>query len=73
MNLQYIVDTKGYKNGVLLSLNDWDKIQKDLEELKRLKNKKIFMAELHEAVEEMKLIKKGKLEARNAENFLNEL
>ncbi len=73
MNLQYIVDTKGYKNGVLLSLNDWDKIQKDLEELKRLKNKKIFMAEFHEAVEEMKLIKKGKLEARNAENFLNEL
>ena len=73
MNLQYIVDSKGYKNGVLLSLNDWDKIQKDLKELKQLKNKKIFMAELYEAVEEMKLIKKGKLEARNAEDFLNEL
>ncbi|MFH1001030.1 MAG: hypothetical protein V1783_09335 [Bacteroidota bacterium] len=73
MDLQYITDNQGHKNGVLLSLNDWVKIQKDLEELQRLRNKKIFMAELAEAVEEMKQIKESKLEARNAEDFLNEL
>ncbi|MGI6322915.1 MAG: hypothetical protein ACOXZO_06315 [Bacteroidales bacterium] len=73
MNLQYITDTKGHKSAVLLPLKDWEQIQKDLGELKRLRNKKLFMTELAEAVEEMKLIKKGKKQARNAEDFLNEL
>jgi PHD/YefM family antitoxin component YafN of YafNO toxin-antitoxin module len=73
MNLQYITDTKGHKSAVLLPLKDWEQIQKDLGELKRLRNKKLFMTELAEAVEEMKLIKKGKKQARNAEDFFNEL
>jgi hypothetical protein len=32
-----------------------------------------LMSEIREAVEEMKLIRKGKKKARNAEDFLNEL
>lgn len=35
--------------------------------------KALLMGELREAVEEMKLIKAGKKEACNAEDFLNEL
>jgi PHD/YefM family antitoxin component YafN of YafNO toxin-antitoxin module len=73
MNLQYITDTKGHKSAVQLPLKDWEQIQKDLEELERLRNKKLFMTELAEAVEEMKLIMEGKKQARNAEDFLNEL
>lgn len=73
MNLQYITDKKGNKNAVQLPMKDWKLIQKDLEELERLRNKKLFMAELAEAVEEMKQIKEGKMQARNAEDFLNEL
>jgi hypothetical protein len=73
MNLQFITDGKGHKNGVQMPLQDWEQIQKDLEELNRLRNKKIFMTELAEAVEEMKKIKEGKIQARNAEDFLNEL
>ncbi len=73
MKLQYITDTKGHKSAVQLPLKDWEQIQKDLGELERLRNKKLFMAELAEAVEEMKLIKEDKLKARNAEDFLNEL
>lgn len=73
MNLQYITDTKGRKSAVLLPMEEWEQIEKDLGELKRLRNKKIFMTELAEAVEEMKLIKEGKMEARNAEEFFNEL
>jgi PHD/YefM family antitoxin component YafN of YafNO toxin-antitoxin module len=73
INLQYITDLKGKKNAVQLPLNDWEQIQKDLDELERLRNKKLFMTELAEAVEEMKLIKEGKKQARNAEDFLNEL
>ena len=73
MDLQYITDKKGHKNAVQLPMKDWEKIQKDLGELERLRNKKQFMAELAEAVEEMKLVMDGKAQARNAEDFLNEL
>ncbi len=73
MNLQYIIDENGHKSGVQLPIHDWEKIQKDLEELERLRNKKLFLSELSEAVEEMKLIKEDKVKAHNAEDFLNEL
>ena len=73
MNLKYITDTKGHKSAVQLPLKEWERIQKDLDELERLRNKKLFLTELAEAVEEMKLIKEGKIQARNAEEFLNEL
>jgi hypothetical protein len=35
--------------------------------------KALLMSEIREAVEEMKLIKNGKKEAHNAEDFINEL
>jgi len=73
MNLQYITDGEGHKNAVQLTMKDWEKIQKDLAELSRLRNKKIFMLELAEAVEEMKQILEGKKQGRNVEDFLNEL
>jgi PHD/YefM family antitoxin component YafN of YafNO toxin-antitoxin module len=73
MNLQFIIDKKGHKSAVQLPMKDWEQIQKDLDELERLRNKKLFMTELAEAVEEMKLIKEGKKQARSAEEFLNEL
>lgn len=69
----FIIDKNGRKIAVQLPLKDWEQIQKDLEELDRLRNKKLFMAELAEAVEEMKLIMEGKKQARNAEDFINEL
>jgi len=73
MNLQYITDGKGHKNAVQLPLKEWEKIQKDLEELERLRNNKIFLSELAEAVAEMKLIKEGKLKARDAQELIDEL
>ncbi len=73
MNLQYITDKRGRKSAIQLPLKEWEQIQKDLVELDRLRNKKIFMTELAEAVEEMKLIMKGEKQARNAEDFINEL
>jgi hypothetical protein len=73
MNLQYITDTKGHKSAVQVPMKDWEQIQKDLRELERLRNKKLFMTELAEAVDEMRQIKEGKKQARNAEDFLDEL
>ena len=69
MNLQYITDTRGHKSAVQLPMKEWEQIQKDLLELERLRNKKLFMTELAEVVEEMKQIKEGKKQARNAEDF----
>lgn len=73
MNVQYITDTRGHKSAVQLPMKDWNQIQKDLGELEQLRNKKVFMTELAEAVEELKQIKEGKIQARNAEDLLNEL
>ncbi len=73
MNLQFITDTNGHKNGVLLTLRDWEKIQKELEELERLRDKRAFMADFKEAVEEVKLAKEGKIKLQSAKDFLNEL
>ena len=73
MNLYYISDEKGQTNAVQLPLAEWKEIQKQLVEFRRLKNKKQFMLDLAEAVEEMKLIKEGKLPARDVEDFLDEL
>lgn len=73
MNLQFITDEKGYKNAVQLPLSEWERIQKDLQELQRLRNKKLFLMELAEAVKELNLIKQGKLKARNVEDLINEL
>ncbi|PIE87994.1 MAG: hypothetical protein CSA04_04140 [Bacteroidetes bacterium] len=73
MNLQYITDGKGHKNAVQLPMKEWEKIQKDLEELGRLRNKKLFLSELAEAVAEVKLVKEGKLKARDAQDLIDEL
>jgi len=73
MDLQYITDNQGHKNGVLLSINDWNKIQKDLEELKMLRDKKAFFTGLKEAFSEVKLIKEGKKKANSFDDLLNEL
>ena len=73
MDIQYITDKKGHKSAVQLPMKDWEQIQKDLDELERLRNKKLFLTELAEAVEEMRQIKEGKKTASNAEDFINEL
>jgi hypothetical protein len=69
----FVIDDQGQKRAVQLPMKDWEQIKKDLEELERLRNKKIFLTELAEAVEELKQVKEGKIKARNAEELLNEL
>jgi len=73
MDIKYITDEKGKKNAVLLPMRDWEKIQKDLEAYQQLKIKKQFLLNLNEAIEEMKLVLHGQKEARDAEEFINEL
>jgi len=54
-------------------MNQNRQIQKALHELEQLRNKKLFLAELAEAVKEMNQIKVGKIHARDAKDFLIEL
>lgn len=72
-HLQYITDHKGNKNAVLLSLNEWEKIQRNLEDYKRLKDKRTFFEGLTNAFYEVKQITEGKKEPNSFDNLLNEL
>ncbi len=73
MQLQYLTDNSGNRNAVVLSINDWNRVQSDIEELKKLRNKKLFLIELQEAVMEMNLISEGKQNSRNLQDLINEL
>jgi hypothetical protein len=73
MNLQYLTDTKGHKNAVQLPIEDWEKIQHDLKELETLRDKKAFIYDLKESIDEVKLAKEGKVKLQSANDFLNEL
>lgn len=73
MNLQYITDIKGNKKAVQLPIEDWENIQNDLKELENLRDKKAFMYDLKESIEEVKLAKEGKIKLQSAKDFLNEL
>ena len=72
INLHFITNKQGQRSGVQLPIKDWEKIQIELEELDRLRNKKQFLSELAEAIEEMKQIKNGHVLARDADEFINE-
>ena len=76
MNLQYITDYSGHKNGVLLSITDWDKIQQDLNRLKKIETisvKNTFFLDLYDALEESKLHSEGKLKLKSAKSLIDEL
>jgi PHD/YefM family antitoxin component YafN of YafNO toxin-antitoxin module len=73
LHLQYITDQKGNKNAVLLSLNEWEKIQRDLDEYEKLKDKRTFFEGLTNAFHEVKLITEGKKKPNSFDDLLNEL
>ena len=76
MRLQYITDNLGHRNAILLSMTDWEDMQKKLKELKALriyKQKTAFLVGLKEALEESKLHSEGKIKLQTAKDFLNEL
>ncbi len=66
MTVQYLTDQKGKKTGVLVSIKDWEKIQKKL-------NTELFYEEFKESVREIKAFKSGKKQLKNVSDLLNEL
>ena len=78
MVLQVIKDNKGKDAGVFIPMQYWKKLKKKYTQLAHLETdeeptKSQLLKELKEAVLELKLIQEGKLTARSAKEFLNEL
>jgi len=59
--------------GVQLPIEDWEQIQNDLGEPQTLRDKKAFMYDLKDSVEEVKIAKEGKIKLQSAKDFLGEV
>ena len=76
MDIQYLWNNKGEKTGVVLPIEEWEKIKTLLEKLNKenLKPKEAICLEgLQEAIEEVNDYKAGKTELKNLDELLNEL
>jgi hypothetical protein len=77
MNLQYISDNRGKTTGVFIPIQEWELLKSKFkgleEEVLGDQSKEEILHGIQIAVEEMNLIKKGKLKARDAKDLLNEL
>jgi hypothetical protein len=77
MKLQVIQDSKGKATGVFIPYSEWKILKKQYKELEALENdepnKEQVLQGIREAVEEMKLIKAGKLKGRPVQELLDEI
>lgn len=77
MKLQVIEDAKGKATGVFIPISEWKKLQKRYNELVMPEHDEPSMSELldeiKQAVLELKSIEQGKLKAKPANEFINEL
>lgn len=77
MNLQYISDNKGKTTGVFIPIQEWEDLKSKYKELEeeeiRDQTKEEILQGIKQAVEEITLVKQGKLKARPIEDLLNEL
>lgn len=69
MDVSYVSDTKGNQTAVIIGIDEWEKI---IRKQKGMKAKLDVLTGLQEAVSEVNLIKKGKLEKRTLREFLDE-
>lgn len=77
MGLQLIQDSEGKTTGVYIPINEWKELKKQYQNLEALEyeepSKEQILQELKEAIQELKLVEQGKLNARPAKELLNEL
>lgn len=77
MNLQYISDNRGNTTGIFIPIQDWEALKSKFigleEEIYRNQTSEEIVEGLKQAVKEINLVKKGKLEARSAKDLLDEL
>ncbi len=69
MDVSYVSDIKGNQTAVIIGIDEWEKI---IKKQKRMKAKLDVLTGLQEAVNEVNLIKKGKLKKKTLRDFLDE-
>jgi hypothetical protein len=77
MNVQYISDNRGKTTGVFIPIQEWEGLKSKFKGLEEAEfgeqSKEEILQGLQQAVEELNLVKQGKLNARDAKDLLNEL
>jgi hypothetical protein len=77
MSLQIIQGGNGKLTGVFIPMNDWEIMKEEYQNLQAWEEpeptKAEILAGIKEAVEEVKLIKSGKIKAKSLKELLNEL
>jgi hypothetical protein len=77
MSLQFIQNEKGKPAGVYIPINEWKQMKAQYKNLEAWeepnRTKAQILDNIREAVEEMKLIKAGKLQGRPLQDLLDEL
>jgi hypothetical protein len=77
MSLQFIQNEKGKPAGVYIPINEWKQMKAQYKNLEAWEEPNLTKAQIldniRKAVEEMKLIKAGKLQGRPARELLDEL
>ena len=77
MSLQFIQNEKGKPTGVFIPINEWKEMKAQYENLVAWEEpnltKEQILDNIRQAVEEMKLIKAGKLTGKPLQELLDEL
>ncbi len=77
MKLQYISDDKGKTTGVFIPIKEWEGLKAKFKGIEDVElgeqSKEEILSGLKQAVEEINLVKRGKLKDRDAKDLLNEL
>jgi hypothetical protein len=77
MSLQIIQGANGKPAGVFIPINDWENMKKEYQNLAAWEEpsptKAEIIAGIKDAVNEVKLIKAGKIKAKSLNELLNEL
>ena len=69
--VQYLIDSKGVKTSVVISMEDWVNLSKYIEEVKALED---VVKSVKEGLTQAKRIEKGELQvSQSTEEFLNGL
>ncbi|MBC7571702.1 MAG: hypothetical protein H7319_18525 [Spirosoma sp.] len=82
MNVQYISDHKGCTAGVFIPIEEWERIKEeynlpldsdgDYDEDGMPLTKEALLADVKQALKEVELYKKGKIQMQTLDDFLNE-
>jgi hypothetical protein len=69
-NIQYLTNLQGQKQGVQMSLKEWEKVMAQLRHYEQLLQLK---SDLNEAMQEAKLMQEGKLKKQSLTDFLQDV